>query len=145
MLFRNTNLSFFLFLQWLIQFSAAFNGNGLAASLRDRSTVRRCVVPAKNDDTDDSPAILAAFRDCKRDSDIVFQNTTYNIAQVMNVTGLENVKIELHGTMLWSKDIQYWLENYLPIGPGHDQSSYPPAAYQNQTTAFILSGKGLYV
>lgn len=40
-------------------------------------------------------------------SEIVFQNTTYNIAQVMNVTGLENVKIEVHGTLIWSKDIDY--------------------------------------
>lgn len=63
----------------------------------------------------------------------------------MNVTGLENVKVEVHGTLLWSKDIEYWLENSLPIGPGHDQNSYPPAAYQNQTTAFILGGKKLHV
>lgn len=145
MSFRNIKQAFTLILPCLMQVCAAFDGNGLAVSLQDRSPVRRCVVPAKNDGTDDSPAILAAFRDCKRDSEILFQNTTYNIAQVMNVTGLENVKIELHGTMLWSKDIQYWLENSLPIGPGHDQNSYPPAAYQNQTTAFILSGKGLYV
>lgn len=47
--------------------------------------------------------------------------------------------------MLWSKDIQFWLESSLPIGPRPNQNSYPPAAYKYQTTASILSGKGLYV
>lgn len=125
MLFRNINLLISCFLQGLIRLSVAFDGYSLVASLQDRSAVRRCVVPAKNDGTDDSPAILAVFCNCKRDSEIVFQNTTYNIAQVMNVTGLENVKIEVHGTLLWSKDIQYWLENSLPIGPGQDQNNLP--------------------
>ena len=45
----------------------------------------------------------------------------------------------------WSDDIDYWLNNALPIGPGVDQASYPPAAYQNQTTALILGGERLYV
>lgn len=45
----------------------------------------------------------------------------------------------------WGTDIEYWLENSLPIGPGESQDSYPPAAYQNQTTAFILGGKRLNV
>lgn len=145
MLFQNITPAVNFFLLWLIQLSVAFDGSRLEPSLQGRSAARRCVIPAKNDGTDDSPAILAAFRDCKRDSEIVFQNTTYNIARVMRVTDLENVKVEVHGTLLWSKDIQYWLENSLPIGPGHDQNSYPPAAYQNQTTAFILGGKKLHV
>jgi galacturan 1,4-alpha-galacturonidase len=33
----------------------------------------------------------------------------------------------------------------MPIGPGRDQNSYPPAAYQNQTTAFILGGSRIIV
>lgn len=145
MLFRNINPIITFFLQWLIPYSLAFDGSSLAESLQGRSALRRCVVPAKGDGTDDSVAILEAFCDCQRDSEIVFQNTTYNIAKVMNVTNLENVKIEVHGTLVWSEDIDYWLENSLPIGPGKDQNSYPPAAYQNQTTAFILGGKDLYV
>ena len=48
-------------------------------------------------------------------------------------------------TLQWSTDIDYWLEHSLPIGPGEDQESYPPAAYQNQTTALILGGKNLTV
>ncbi|KAH6866076.1 polygalacturonase [Thelonectria olida] len=79
------------------------------------------------------------------DSLIVFQNTTYNIGKVLNFPNLNNVKIDIRGTLKWSNDTTYWLENSLPIGPGKDQNEYPPAAYQNQTTAFILGGKHLYV
>lgn len=135
----------YIILQWLIRIVVAFDPYELAASLQARSDVRRCVIAANNDGTDDSPAILAAFSKCKRDSEIIFQNTTYNIGQVMKISDLDNVKIEVHGTLLWSKDIDYWLNNSLPIGPGSDQNSYPPAAYQNQTTAFILGGENLYV
>ncbi|KAJ4986750.1 exo-rhamnogalacturonase b [Stagonosporopsis vannaccii] len=132
-----SNFFFATLLLWacLVSYVDAFDGNALAASLRHRTVLRRCVVPANNNGTDDSPAILAAFRTCKQDSRIIFQNTTYHIGQVMKVTDLDNVKIEIHGTLLWSKDIEYWLKNSLPIGP----------AFQNQTTAFILGGKKLHV
>lgn len=145
MLFRKIDTAFYFILQWLIQRTIAFDPHELAASLQARSGARRCVIPANNNGTDDSPAIIAAFSECRRDSEIIFKNTTYNIAQVMNITDLDNVKIEVHGTLLWSKDIDYWLQNSLPIGPGPDQDSYPPAAYQNQTTAFILGGRNLHV
>lgn len=145
MLSRKLNTTFCFALQCLIQCTIAFDAYKLAASLQARSNIRRCVIPANNDGTDDSPAIMAAFRECSQDSEIIFQNTTYNIAQAMSITNLTNVKIEVHGTLLWSKDIDYWLANSLPIGPGQDQHSYPPAAYQNQTTAFVLGGRNLYV
>lgn len=143
--FRKANAGLYLLLQWVVQCTIAFDPRGLATSLQGRSDVQRCVIPANNDGTDDSPAIVTVFSECRQDSEIIFQNTTYNIAKVMNLTGLDNVKIEIHGTLLWSKDIDYWLNNSLPIGPGTDQDSYPPAAYQNQTTALILGGKNLHV
>ncbi|EEY20545.1 polygalacturonase [Verticillium alfalfae VaMs.102] len=90
-------------------------------------------------------AIIQGFEKCRENSVIVFQNTTYNIEKAMSFKHLDNVRIEIKGTLLWSKDIQYWLKNSLPIGPGVDQESYPPAAYQNQTTAMILGGKRLHV
>ncbi len=51
---------------------------------------------------DDSSAILEAFDRCSQDSIIVFENGTYHIEQVMNTTGLRNVKIDMHGTLLVS-------------------------------------------
>ncbi|KAL3495803.1 pectin lyase fold/virulence factor [Aspergillus germanicus] len=106
---------------------------------------KTCTIPANEDGTDDAPAIIKAFKRCKKDSNIIFQNTTYNIGTAMNLKGLDNVRIDIQGNLEWSTDIDYWLENSLPIGPGKDQNSYPPAAYQNQTTALILSGKNLEV
>ncbi|CEL08645.1 hypothetical protein ASPCAL11792 [Aspergillus calidoustus] len=106
---------------------------------------KTCTVPATEDGSDDAPAIIKAFKRCKRDSTIIFQNTTYNIGTAMNLKDLDNVRIDIQGRLEWSTDIDYWLKNSLPIGPGKDQNSYPPAAYQNQTTALILSGKRLEV
>ncbi|KAH7129188.1 polygalacturonase [Dactylonectria macrodidyma] len=110
-----------------------------------QSYTRTCTVSAKGNGEDDSDAIEKAFRKCKKDSLIVFKNTTYNVGRVFKFTNLNNVKIDIKGTLKWSNDTDYWLQNSIPIGPGDDQNSYPPAAYQNQTTAFMLGGKHLYV
>ncbi|KAF4843177.1 Alpha-L-rhamnosidase rgxB [Colletotrichum siamense] len=116
---------------------------GLASALADLGPVKglnrrqakstQCVVPANNDGSDDTPAILAAFDECKTDGHIVFENVTYHIGQVMKTTDLNNVKVDIKGTLLWSKNTTYWLENSLPIG------------YQNQTTAWVLGGKHIDV
>jgi hypothetical protein len=91
------------------------------------------VVPAGNDpDGDDAPAILGAFADCKTDGHIVFENTTYYVGTVMNTTGLTDVDIEVQGTLLWSDDIYYWLNNSISIG------------FQNQTSAWHLGGERIH-
>ncbi|KAI1097318.1 pectin lyase fold/virulence factor [Jackrogersella minutella] len=81
--------------------------------------------------TDDAPAIIEAFEECGRDGRIIFLPTTYFISSVMNITWLENVEVDIYGTLLWSTDIQYWLNNSLDVG------------YQNQSTAFILGGNNV--
>ncbi|RMJ07775.1 hypothetical protein CDV36_012629 [Fusarium kuroshium] len=106
---------------------------------------RTCVIPALGNDEDDSAAIEKCFNRCRKDSLIVFENTTYTVGKALKFTNLDNVKIDIKGTLKWTKDTDYWLENSIPIGPGDDQNEYPPAAYQNQTTAFMLGGKHLYV
>ncbi|KAI3544722.1 polygalacturonase [Colletotrichum filicis] len=98
---------------------------------QEKST--RCVVPANGNGSDDAPAILAAFDKCKTDGHIIFENVTYHIGQVMKTVDLNNVKIDIKGTLLWSKNTTYWLANSLPIG------------YQNQTAAWVLGGKHLDV
>ncbi|KAF0315266.1 exo-rhamnogalacturonase b [Colletotrichum asianum] len=117
--------------------------SGFASALTDLGPVKglnrrqakstQCVVPANGDGSDETPAILAAFDKCKTDGHIVFENVTYHIGQVMKTTDLNNVKIDIKGTLLWSKNTTYWLENSLPVG------------YQNQTTAWVLGGKHLDV
>lgn len=50
--------------------------------------------------TDDSPAILKAFRDCGQNGRIVFEPTTYYVNSVMNISCLDNVDINIRGTLL---------------------------------------------
>ncbi|KAI1759186.1 pectin lyase fold/virulence factor [Hypoxylon sp. FL1150] len=100
------------------------------SALAEASTPRRtCVVDSGGvNTTDDAPAILEAFKECGQGGNIVFLPTNYYISSVMNVSGLEDVDIDLYGTLIWSTDIQYWLNNSLDVG------------YQNQSTSFILGG-----
>lgn len=51
----------------------------------------------------------------------------------MEITGLSNVEVDIQGTLLWSDDISYWLENSMPMG------------YQNQSTAFIFGGDQIHI
>ncbi|KAI1205366.1 galacturan 1,4-alpha-galacturonidase B [Annulohypoxylon truncatum] len=99
--------------------------------VQDVSVVAKktCVVESHGTNTtDDAPAIVDAFKECGRDGNVIFLPTTYYISSVMNITWLNNVDIDIYGTLLWSTDIQYWLNNSLDVG------------YQNQSTAFILGG-----
>ncbi|KAF2720934.1 glycoside hydrolase family 28 protein [Polychaeton citri CBS 116435] len=95
---------------------------------------RICTVEASNDPNgDDTPSILKAFDDCRRDGHIIFENTTYYVRSVMNTTGLQDVDVEIRGTLLWSTDIEYWLANSLPVG------------FQNQTSAWHFGGENIHL
>ncbi|ETS74085.1 Alpha-L-rhamnosidase rgxB [Pestalotiopsis fici W106-1] len=100
---------------------------GPAHISRDRKV---CEVAASGTNaTDDAPAILAAFDECGQGGTVLFtENTTYYVNSVMEVSGLQDCHVDIRGTLLWSTDIQYWLNNSLPVG------------YQNQSTAFKLGG-----
>ncbi|KAF2684270.1 glycoside hydrolase family 28 protein [Lentithecium fluviatile CBS 122367] len=92
-------------------------------------TNKTCTVKASGtNSTDDAPAIRAAFVECGHDGKVVFAPTTYHINSILNISGLSNVDIDIQGKLLWSTNIPYWLNHSLPVG------------YQNQSTAFILSG-----
>ncbi|KAJ7794654.1 pectin lyase-like protein [Mycena olivaceomarginata] len=85
-----------------------------------------CTVHPSGNFTDDSPAIVSAFKLCGQGG------TTYWIEKVMNTTGLNNAVIDLQGTLLWSAaNISYWLQNSLPTG------------FQNQTSAWFLGGNNI--
>jgi len=99
---------------------------------------KTCVVEANANGGDDAPAIIRAFEECGHNDGItthgtvVFKNATYNIHTVMNTTGLSNVKVDLHGTLLWDTNIPYWLNNSLPVG------------YQNQSSAWLFGGENVH-
>jgi galacturan 1,4-alpha-galacturonidase len=63
----------------------------------------------------------------------------------MKITGHTSVKIKVHVSLLWSKDIYKRLSNSFPIGTGKDENSYIPAVYPAPSSAFIVGGKNLYV
>ncbi|KAI9702683.1 MAG: hypothetical protein M1820_006067 [Bogoriella megaspora] len=93
------------------------------------SSAETCTIDYSGDASiDDAPAVLDAFDRCGNGGVIVFQNSTYHINSVMNTTGLQDVVVQLQGTLLWSDDIDYWLDNSMPIG------------YQNQSTVWFFGG-----
>jgi galacturan 1,4-alpha-galacturonidase len=96
-----------------------------------------CTVTPAADGKDSAAVIRKAFKSCGRATAgqrnrIVFQNTTYNIASVLETTELKDVDIELHGTLSWdNSNLDYWLNHSLVVG------------YQNQSTAWRFGGDGI--
>lgn len=95
-----------------------------------------CVVEPASNGTDSAPAIIDAFNRCGHNDassrgTVVFKNDTYYIKSVMNTTGLSNVDIDHQGTLLWDTNIDYWLNNSLPVG------------YQNQSSAWLFGGDNI--
>jgi galacturan 1,4-alpha-galacturonidase len=90
-----------------------------------------CTLTPSADGGDDAPAIVSAFEKCGQGGKIVFTNHTFHINSVMNTTGLNNVRIELNGTLKWSDNLTYWLSHSMLIG------------YQNQSTVWFLGGKNI--
>jgi polygalacturonase len=95
---------------------------------------KKCIVKANNDpNVDDAPSVRQAFSECRENAHIIFENTTYHIASVMNTTGLRNVDVEVKGTLLWdASNIPYWLNNSLPVG------------FQNQSSAWYFGGDNVH-
>ena len=74
---------------------------GLADHANHRSTTPTCTVkPGGSPSIDDAPAIIAAFKQCGENGNVVFLNETYHINTVMNTTGLKNCFVNLQGTLL---------------------------------------------
>lgn len=95
-----------------------------------------CVVQPGPNGTDSAPAIIQAFEQCGRNEaagrgTVVFTNQTYTVKSVMNTTGLSNVDVDLRGTLLWDTNIDYWLQNSLPVG------------YQNQSSVWLFGGESI--
>ncbi|MCJ1444619.1 MAG: hypothetical protein MMC23_005121 [Stictis urceolatum] len=121
MAFRSLLVAFLIAIVTVVSCSAHVNGTA-----RTECRVQQGL------NSDDAIEIKRAFAECGQGGRIIFANTTYNVASVMNTTGLKDVDIELHGTLLWSKDIDYWLNHSLPIG------------YQNQSSAWFLGGENIH-
>lgn len=72
-----------------------------AQETEDAAGRKTCVVKASGTNTtDDAPAILEAFTQCGRRGKVVFEPTTYYVNSALNVTWLDDVEIDLQGTLL---------------------------------------------
>jgi galacturan 1,4-alpha-galacturonidase len=69
-----------------------------------------CTIHASPNMSDDAPAILQAFALCGKDASIIFDPSTFHIESVMNTTGLQNVHVDLPGTLLVSLEKFCWDE-----------------------------------
>ncbi|KAL7273371.1 hypothetical protein RUND412_003772 [Rhizina undulata] len=75
---------------------------------------KHCTISLPPGTTDASPLISKTFADCSYDATITFsKNTTYPIGSVLSLTSLNNVRIELYGTLKYSDDLKYWIRNGL--------------------------------
>ncbi|CCM01521.1 uncharacterized protein FIBRA_03577 [Fibroporia radiculosa] len=90
-----------------------------------------CTVSPSDDGSDDTPAILSAFAECSQDATIVIDKGTFNIETVMETVGLQNVTVDLRGTLLWSTNITYWRGAGLPLN------------YLNMTSAWVFGGSDI--
>lgn len=71
---------------------------GHANPSRGRKT---CVVEGNGTNkTDDAPAIRAAFKKCGQHGNILFEPKTYYVNSVLNISGLEDVDIDIQGELL---------------------------------------------
>ncbi|KAI0631224.1 pectin lyase-like protein [Trametes polyzona] len=104
----------------------------LAAFAAARHNRKVCSVPAIGGGEDDGPAINAAFERCSRRSRIVLDKY-YVVDTLLLTKDLDDVEIELSGTVQYTPDIAKW----------SPQSLY--LVYQNATTFWFLSGNNIHL
>lgn len=91
-------------------------------------------VQPRQSQPDDTPQILDAFKQCGQDGTIILREGTYHIRQVMDLTNLRNVSVEIHGTLIWSADnLSYW------------RQASPEVTYAGRQTAVRLGGRDIAV
>ncbi len=62
---------------------------------------KTCTVKASGTNrTDDAPAIRTSFEECGQHGKVVFEPLTYYVNSVLNISGLEDVDIDIQGELL---------------------------------------------
>ncbi|GKT89524.1 glycoside hydrolase family 28 protein [Colletotrichum tofieldiae] len=89
-----------------------------------------CQVPGGT--SDDSPAILAALKQCNNGGTVVLDKT-YTIGSVLQTESLSNIAIQLSGTISLSTDINYWQKNSIQL------------TYQDAYTAWAIGGTNIHI
>ncbi|KAJ8583841.1 pectin lyase-like protein [Rhizopogon salebrosus TDB-379] len=88
-----------------------------------------CTVTASGGD--DGPAFVDAVQRCGTVT--IPAETTLSIATRMNMTGLINKNIELMGTVKFTNDMTYWINNGFPF------------AFQDQIAFWIIGGENINI
>lgn len=61
---------------------------------------KECSIPASGTNAiDDAPAIRKAFQKCRHNGRVIFEDETYYVNSPLNITGLKNVDVDIHGTL----------------------------------------------
>ncbi|KAI0688057.1 pectin lyase-like protein [Cerioporus squamosus] len=121
-----------VYLKYLLTLCLAAVLQALSVQSRVDKHCNICTVVPRGDGQDDSPSIIAAFSQCNRDASVVFLNKTYHVERVMSTHGLQNVTVDIRGTLLWGTNTTYWINNSLPLG------------YQNQSVAWDFGGDNIF-
>lgn len=80
---------------------------------------------------DDTPQILQAFKQCGQNGKVILTGGLFHIGQVMDLQNLNKVDVEIHGTLRWSADIQYWLRSSIGV------------EYAQRSTAWRVGGQDI--
>lgn len=80
---------------------------------------------------DDTPQILQAFKQCGQNGKVILTEGLFHIGQVMDLQNLNKVDVEIHGTLRWSSDIQYWLRSSIGV------------EYAQRSTAWRVGGQDI--
>lgn len=102
-----------------------FSARGAAPNTGDVS----CIVTASSGD--DGPAFVDAVQRC--DSVTIPRETTLSIATRMNMTGLKDKNINLLGTIKFTSNMSYWINNGFPF------------EFQDQIAFWIVGGKNILI
>ncbi|KAF3904580.1 Exopolygalacturonase [Orbilia brochopaga] len=95
-------------------------------------TTKTCFVDAKGNGQDDAPAIMAAAKDCKNGGKIALLDELYTIGSPLDLE-LNNVDIEIQGTIKFTDDIAYWEKNSFKY------------EFQNSSSFMQISGKNVNI
>ncbi|KAM0253125.1 hypothetical protein ACHAQJ_007401 [Trichoderma viride] len=81
---------------------------------------------------DDAPEIIKAFKKCNRGGSVVLDDN-YTIASPLDLTFLEAVDVIITGTIRFTNDIDYWVENSFKY------------AFQNSSAFWRFGGKDVNI
>lgn len=104
-------------------------------ALTSPQRTKTCIVNSNNDLlTDDSPLILSAINECNNGGHVVFlPKTTYLIGKPLNLTHLENIDIDIQGSISFTTNTTFWQKAAFPLG------------YQNAITFLLFGGRDVHL